>query len=97
MAMSNKLTKFLLKGSTVFFVVPLAATLWLGPTPAGAADFELAMVIKSTTNPYYKATLAGAQIAAQETGGKVENYGPTESSASAQVRPGSVSAVSAYQ
>jgi len=83
--MSNKLTKFLLKGSTVFFVVPLAATLWLGPTPAGAADFELAMVIKSTTNPYYKATLAGAQIAAQETGGKVENYGPTESSASAQV------------
>src|SRR5580704_17478110 len=31
------------------------------------------------------ATLAGAKIAAEETGGKVANYGPTESSAKAQV------------
>src|SRR5271165_1231619 len=31
---------------------------------AHADDFKLAMVIKSTTNPYYNATLAGANIAA---------------------------------
>lgn len=55
------------------------------PSMAAAADFELGMVIKSTTNPYYNATLAGAKIAAEETGGKVENYGPTEASAKAQV------------
>lgn len=48
-------------------------------------DFMLAMVIKSTTNPYYNATLAGAQIAAEEIGGTVENFGPTQSSATAQV------------
>ena len=52
---------------------------------AHAADFELAMVIKSTTNPYYNATLAGAKIAAEEAGGSVKNYGPTEASAKAQV------------
>jgi rhamnose transport system substrate-binding protein len=50
-----------------------------------ADDFELAMVIKETTNPYYNATLQGAQIAAKETGGKVNNYGPTQSSGQAQV------------
>ena len=50
-----------------------------------ADDFELAMVIKETTNPYYNATLQGAQIAAKETGGKVANYGPTQSSGQAQV------------
>jgi rhamnose transport system substrate-binding protein len=43
------------------------------------------MVIKSTTNPYYNATLKGAQIAAQEIGGSVKNYGPTQSSGQAQV------------
>ncbi len=48
-------------------------------------DFSLAMVIKSTTNPYYNATLAGAKMAAEEIGGTVENYGPTQSSATAQV------------
>src|ERR1700747_461514 len=52
---------------------------------AKADDFELAMVIKETTNPYYNATLQGAQIAAKETGGKVANYGPTQSSGQAQV------------
>jgi rhamnose transport system substrate-binding protein len=57
----------------------------LAATVAQAAPFELGMVIKSTTNPYYNATLAGAQIAAEETGGSVKNYGPTESSAQAQV------------
>lgn len=48
-------------------------------------DFSLGMVIKSTTNPYYNATLAGAQLAADEIGGTVENFGPTQSSATAQV------------
>ena len=48
-------------------------------------DFSLAMVIKSTTNPYYNATLAGAKMAAEEIGGTVENFGPTQSSATAQV------------
>ena len=54
-------------------------------TTVKADDFELAMVIKETTNPYYNATLQGAQIAAKEAGGKVNNYGPTQSSGQAQV------------
>jgi rhamnose transport system substrate-binding protein len=58
---------------------------WLLSPKAQADDFQLAMVIKSSTNPYYKATLAGAEIAAKEIGGSVRNYGPTESSAQAQV------------
>ena len=45
-------------------------TIWPGPQAAAADDFELAMVIKETTNPYYNATLAGARIAAEEIGGK---------------------------
>lgn len=53
--------------------------------PVRADDFKLAMVIKSTTNPYYNATLAGAKMAAEEIGGSVENDGPTQSSATAQV------------
>jgi rhamnose transport system substrate-binding protein len=52
---------------------------------AAADDFELAMVIKETTNPYYNATLKGAQIAAGEIGGTAKNYGPTQSSGQAQV------------
>jgi rhamnose transport system substrate-binding protein len=69
------------------FETAMAGTLaaMLAATVAQAAPFELGMVIKSTTNPYYNATLAGAQIAAEETGGTVKNYGPTESSAQAQV------------
>jgi len=63
----------------------LATILYPGMQAAAADDFELAMVIKETTNPYYKATLAGAQIAAKEIGGKVNNYGPTQSSGQAQV------------
>ena len=51
----------------------------------GAQDFELAMVIKETTNPYYNATLAGAQMAAEEIGGTAKNYGPTQSSGEAQI------------
>lgn len=75
--MSNSLRQMLLAGA----LVAVAAF----PSAAMAGDFELGMVIKSTTNPYYNATLAGAKIAAEETGGEVENYGPTESSAKAQV------------
>ena len=65
--------------------ISLAATLWTGTQAAAADDFELAMVIKETTNPYYNATLAGARIAAGEIGGKANNYGPTQASGQAQV------------
>jgi rhamnose transport system substrate-binding protein len=68
-----------------FVAASTSALLAWGGGQAEAEDFQLAMVIKSSTNPYYKATLAGAQIAAKELGGKVENLGPTESSAKAQV------------
>ena len=72
-----------------FHFVPITllavAALPLLSTTIKADDFELAMVIKETTNPYYNATLQGAQIAAKETGGKVNNYGPTQSSGQAQV------------
>jgi rhamnose transport system substrate-binding protein len=55
-------------------------------SPAAMADdFELAMVIKETTNPYYNATLDGARIAAGEIGGTANNYGPTHSNADAQI------------
>ena len=59
--------------------------LTLGASQAYADDFELAMVIKSTTNPYYNATLSGAEMAAKEIGGTVRNYGPTQASAQAQI------------
>lgn len=66
--------------------VAVAATgIWPGAERAGAADFELAMVIKETTNPYYNATLKGALIAAGEIGGNAKNYGPTQSSPQAQI------------
>src|SRR5215469_14053171 len=64
---------------------PLLIGLWSGVQEAKSDDFELAMVIKETTNPYYNATLKGAQIAAGEIGGKANNYGPTQSSGQAQV------------
>jgi len=76
--MPRKFATYLLVGA-----VALAGP-FLGSALA-ADDFSLAMVIKSTTNPYYNATLAGAQIAAKEIGGTVENFGPTQSSATAQV------------
>ena len=64
----------------------LLLTVWsIGARAAKADDFELAMVIKETTNPYYNATLSGARIAAQEIGGTANNYGPTQSSGQAQV------------
>jgi rhamnose transport system substrate-binding protein len=62
------------------------AALLLSTGSVGLADdFELGMVIKSTTNPYFTATLKGAQIAADEIGGKVENWGPTQSTATGQI------------
>jgi rhamnose transport system substrate-binding protein len=67
------------------FVVLAVAAVAVGSRPGGAADFELAMVIKETTNPYYNATLAGAEMAAKEIGGTAKNYGPTQSSAEAQI------------
>jgi rhamnose transport system substrate-binding protein len=67
------------------FVVLAVATLVVASRATEAADFELAMVIKETTNPYYNATLAGAEIAAKEIGGTAKNYGPTQSSAEAQI------------
>ena len=60
--------------------VLFGAAAWGSIDTASADDFELAMVIKSTTNPYYNATLKGAQIAAEEIGGTAKNYGPTQSS-----------------
>jgi rhamnose transport system substrate-binding protein len=68
-------------------VFPIAAVLvtGLGISSALSDDFELAMVIKETTNPYYNATLAGAEIAAKEIGGTAKNYGPTQSSSTGQV------------
>jgi rhamnose transport system substrate-binding protein len=67
------------------FVVLAVAALTVASRASGAADFELAMVIKETTNPYYNATLAGAEMAAKEIGGTAKNYGPTQSSAEAQI------------
>lgn len=74
----------LLAAATLAVVASATALLCLGTQPVAAAKFELAMVIKETTNPYYNATLKGAEIAASEIGGTVRNYGPTEASASAQ-------------
>ncbi len=63
-----------------------AAALFAATTATALADdFELAMVIKETTNPYYNATLSGARIAAGEIGGTAKNYGPTQSSPQAQI------------
>jgi rhamnose transport system substrate-binding protein len=75
----------LLTAAAVIAGASLATGFWPAMQPARADDFELAMVIKSTTNPYYNATLSGAEIAAKEIGGSVKNWGPTESSAQAQV------------
>jgi len=76
-----------MKGRRTGYLVSgiLATTMLLMGGAHAQDDFELAMVIKSTTNPYYNATLAGAKMAAEELGGKVENHGPTQSSATAQV------------
>lgn len=66
-------------------VIIAVAALTAAGQAAEAQDFELAMVIKETTNPYYNATLAGALMAAEEIGGTAKNYGPTQSSPEAQI------------
>ncbi len=75
------------KGRLLLTLTSLTAFALLSATAttAKADDFELAMVIKETTNPYYNATLEGARIAAKEIGGTANNYGPTQSSGQAQV------------
>jgi len=82
--MDKKSKRFFVQAVTLS-AVPLLTSLWLGVQTARADSFELAMVIKETTNPYYNATLAGARIAAGEIGGTANNYGPTQSSGKAQV------------
>jgi ABC-type sugar transport system substrate-binding protein len=76
-------------GSPLNPMLTMLALVALGLSPAFAEtkndSFELAMVIKETTNPYYNATLAGARIAAGEIGGTANNYGPTQASGQAQV------------
>jgi rhamnose transport system substrate-binding protein len=66
-------------------IFPVLTTWITSAKAAGDDNFELAMVIKETTNPYYNATLTGAKIAAKEIGGSANNYGPTQSSGQAQV------------
>jgi rhamnose transport system substrate-binding protein len=70
---------------SVRHAVVLGAVMFATGSASQAAEFELGMVIKSTTNPYYNATLKGAQIGAAEIGGKVGNWGPTESTATGQI------------
>jgi rhamnose transport system substrate-binding protein len=88
-AETNKVTAVVAKTINGHLLVALTLTtfalLSVSTTTAKADDFELAMVIKETTNPYYNATLAGARIAAKEIGGTANNYGPTQSSGQAQV------------
>jgi rhamnose transport system substrate-binding protein len=81
--MNTKLRRFFIASAAA--LAPLLTGPWPSVAPARADDFELAMVIKSTTNPYYNATLQGARIAAKEIGGTANNYGPTQSSAQGQV------------
>jgi rhamnose transport system substrate-binding protein len=78
-------TKSFQRLALAFLTAVPMLTAWTNAKAAGDDNFELAMVIKSTTNPYYNATLSGAKIAAKEIGGSANNYGPTESSGQAQV------------
>jgi len=92
-AETNKIPAIVMNGTkryqfltlTLLATFPLLTTWTTTASAAGADNFELAMVIKETTNPYYNATLTGARIAASEIGGTANNYGPTQSSGQAQV------------
>jgi rhamnose transport system substrate-binding protein len=89
-AVTKKLPMLVAKTMQRYLLVTLTLSTALAlpiitSTVAKADDFELAMVIKETTNPYYNATLEGARIAAKEIGGTANNYGPTQSSGQAQV------------
>jgi rhamnose transport system substrate-binding protein len=81
----NGARRYLSLASAFLAIAPLLTTGTTTARAAGADNFELAMVIKETTNPYYNATLSGARIAAGEIGGTANNYGPTQSSGQAQV------------
>jgi rhamnose transport system substrate-binding protein len=83
--MDKKPKRFSVPVAVALSAIPLLTSLWPGVQSARDDAFELAMVIKETTNPYYNATLAGARIAAGEIGGAANNYGPTQSSGQAQV------------
>jgi rhamnose transport system substrate-binding protein len=83
--MQSNRRKLMSSAVTSIAAAAVVAWIWPGAEPARADDFELAMVIKEMTNPYYNATLQGAEIAAKEIGGTVKNWGPTQSSAQAQV------------
>ncbi len=73
------------KGSLFVVIATSLAAMMAAGFAESQGDFELAMVIKETTNPYYNATLAGAKMAAEEIGGTAKNYGPTQSSPQAQI------------
>jgi rhamnose transport system substrate-binding protein len=81
----NAMKRHQLLTLTLLTTFALLTTWTMTVRAAGADNFELAMVIKETTNPYYNATLSGARIAAGEIGGTANNYGPTQSSGQAQV------------
>ena len=81
----NAMKRHQLLTLTLLTTFALSITWTMTVRAAGADNFELAMVIKETTNPYYNATLSGARIAAGEIGGTANNYGPTQSSGQAQV------------
>ena len=81
----NAIKRYQLLTLTLLTAFPLLIAWTINARAAGADNFELAMVIKETTNPYYNATLSGARIAAEEIGGTANNYGPTQSSGQAQV------------
>jgi len=81
----NAMKRHQLLTLTLLTTFALLTTWTMTVRAAGADNFELAMVIKETTNPYYNATLSGARIAAEEIGGTANNYGPTQSSGQAQV------------
>jgi rhamnose transport system substrate-binding protein len=81
----NAMKRYLVVKLTLVTTFALLTTWTMTAQAAGADNFELAMVIKETTNPYYNATLSGARIAAGEIGGTANNYGPTQSSGQAQV------------
>jgi rhamnose transport system substrate-binding protein len=82
---TNAVKRYLLAMRTMSAAIVILSMCLIAARAAGADNFELAMVIKETTNPYYNATLSGARIAAGEIGGTANNYGPTQASGQAQV------------
>jgi rhamnose transport system substrate-binding protein len=82
---TNAVKRYLLAIRAMSPAIVILSVCLIAARAAGADNFELAMVIKETTNPYYNATLSGARIAAGEIGGTANNYGPTQASGQAQV------------